>query len=222
MEKYKIIGGKRVARARIFNQKQYITDFQVYDAKIKARSVVLFMKTKMVSILARVIDRGSFCVIYFGRDTYSDIQSGKLRVPSFESLPIEFVEMVNEKENVKKRRIKSKKPKLKNVEAVLEIQSNYTAAGKERKEKYQVVKLADKVEHAELIKKTVKPKKKHAENGVEEGIDTALDYTEKTFFKVCPKCGSKMKPNFIVLGPVGRMSVYQCGTCRFYLPRNID
>jgi len=56
----------------------------------------------------------------------------------------------------------------------------------------------------------------------ERDLNESLDYIHDTFLDACPKCGSEMKPNFIILRGKGRLSVYQCILCKFYLPRSID
>jgi len=56
----------------------------------------------------------------------------------------------------------------------------------------------------------------------EQDLNESLDIIHDAFIDSCPKCGSDMKPNFIVLGGKGRLSVYQCVLCKFYLPRSID
>ncbi len=222
-DKVKSIKNKKITKERRFSGKKYITDYKSYDSKIKARSIIFFLKTKSVHVRARVIDKESFFIIYYGKNTYNEIKYGKLKVPSFESIPIEIVEMVNKQENIKHTKIK--KGKAKNLEShkVIEIQSNYTAAGKERKEKYEVLKLDKEISTTDLLIKTTKKKpKEELESEEEAGIKATLDYVEDEFFRSCPKCGDQMKPSFIVMGPLGRMSVYQCGLCKFYLPRNLS
>lgn len=56
----------------------------------------------------------------------------------------------------------------------------------------------------------------------EQDLNESLDIIHDTFLDSCPKCGSEMRPNFIALGGQGRLSVYQCVLCKFYLPRSID
>jgi hypothetical protein len=56
----------------------------------------------------------------------------------------------------------------------------------------------------------------------EQNLNESLDILHDTFMDSCPKCGSEMKPNFIVLGGKGRLSVYQCELCKFYLPRSVE
>ncbi|MBN2155994.1 MAG: hypothetical protein JW776_08125 [Candidatus Lokiarchaeota archaeon] len=56
----------------------------------------------------------------------------------------------------------------------------------------------------------------------ERDLNESLDIIHETFIDSCPKCGSEMKPNFIELGSKGRLSVFQCSLCKFYLPRAIE
>jgi predicted RecB family nuclease len=54
---------------------------------------------------------------------------------------------------------------------------------------------------------------------LEDNLKNVLDSIKKSFMKSCPKCGSKMERKMIILGPEKRISVNQCRTCKFYLPR---
>jgi hypothetical protein len=56
----------------------------------------------------------------------------------------------------------------------------------------------------------------------EQDLNESLDIIHDTFMDSCPKCGSEMKENFIVLGGQGRLAVYQCVLCKFYLPRSVE
>lgn len=56
----------------------------------------------------------------------------------------------------------------------------------------------------------------------EQDLNESLDIIHDTFMDSCPKCGSEMKENFIVLGNQGRLAVYQCVLCKFYLPRTVE
>ena len=63
---------ERFARVRYFSRKKYITDYKEYDSKLKARAVILYFKALNAGrfpIRARIIDRGSFCQIYFDENT---------------------------------------------------------------------------------------------------------------------------------------------------------
>ena len=56
---------------------------------------------------------------------------------------------------------------------------------------------------------------------LERGLSIVLDHIKTNFVKNCPKCGGgDMQERFIILGPKrGKLPVYQCAVCRFYLPR---
>lgn len=54
---------------------------------------------------------------------------------------------------------------------------------------------------------------------LEESISQTLIRLKESFERHCPKCGGEMKRSFVILGPQRRMMVYQCGLCKFYLPR---
>ncbi len=54
---------------------------------------------------------------------------------------------------------------------------------------------------------------------LEDTISQALVRLKESFERHCPKCGGEMKQAFVILGPQRRMMVYQCGLCKFYLPR---
>ncbi len=56
----------------------------------------------------------------------------------------------------------------------------------------------------------------------EKDLNDSLDIIHDTFMDSCPKCGSEMNENFIVLGGQGRLAVYQCVLCKFYLPRTVE
>ena len=56
----------------------------------------------------------------------------------------------------------------------------------------------------------------------EQELNESLDIIHDTFMDSCPKCGSDMRENFIVLGGRGRLAVYQCELCKFYLPRSVE
>ena len=56
----------------------------------------------------------------------------------------------------------------------------------------------------------------------EQDLNESLDIIHDTFMDSCPKCGSDMKENFIVLRNQGRLAVYQCELCKFYLPRSVE
>ncbi|MHA1727343.1 MAG: hypothetical protein ACTSWY_01265 [Promethearchaeota archaeon] len=111
---------------------------------------------------------------------------------------------------------------------IIEINSNYMYG---RKEHYQVIQLDKGFSKTDLMKKIRKNTKESSGIDIkksgntgdkfERGITAVLDNLESEFFNSCPKCGGNMHPTFILLGMKERMSVYQCKTCNFYLPRNI-
>ncbi len=54
---------------------------------------------------------------------------------------------------------------------------------------------------------------------LERGLTIVLDHIKTNFVKNCPKCDGDMQKRFIILGPKrGKLPVYQCTVCRFYLP----
>ena len=54
---------------------------------------------------------------------------------------------------------------------------------------------------------------------LERGLTIVLEHIKANFLRNCPKCGGNMEEKYIILGPERRLSAYQCGLCKFYLPR---
>jgi hypothetical protein len=236
-----LIANRKIGNKRIFNGKNYITDFFTYGNRNDAKSVVIFLKTKEVAIRARIVKiepkkdspSSEIYLIYFDEDTYNRIKYGTLKIPSIEKIPLEIQQSVKlEKSEAKtpKINIKVQPSHVKSTIApnVMEIKSKYMYG---RTETYQVVKLDKDASKTDLLvqNNTSTIVKENPENedtpeggeSLENGIKTVLDYVENEFFGKCPKCNSEMRPNFLVLGPRGRLSVYQCNLCKFYLPRNL-
>lgn len=49
-------------------------------------------------------------------------------------------------------------------------------------------------------------------------INHLLDKIKQQFLDTCPRCASKMKKTFIIIGGDRRILVNQCRVCKFYLP----
>lgn len=211
----------KVSKERKFSGKTYVTDFKYYESKLEARAVVLFLKTKSFEVRARIIERKDF-LIYYDKNTYKQIKYGKIKIPNYDDIPEDIRDMA-----VIGKRRPGKADKQKQDENLISTLSASYMYG--RKEKYQVVQLDEKTSKAELMKRTTKKKakkikktkKSEEEEEIEEGITVALEHIQNQFFDSCPKCGDVMKPEFLILGGDRRVSVYQCKTCRFFLPRNI-
>lgn len=216
------IGSHKISNLRSFSGSRYITDFTVFQTRLEAKSTVLFLKSKYIGVKARVIDKTDFYIVYYDKLSYDQIKFGKIIIPDFKDIPIDIIEMVKSKRKQKITKLNSV-----NVQKVMEISSNYKNG---KNQTYQVVKFDDNATKIDPIQSTseiLTPKEDEISDEqdfadeTEVGINAALDHVENEFFKSCPKCGEKMYPTFIVLGPKGRMSVYQCKLCKFYLPRSL-
>ena len=208
----------KLSKRRIFNDKIYITDFIEYDSKLEARAVVLFLKAKYISVRARIIDKSNYTIIYFDEDTYNQIKYKKIVIPEVDDIPQDIKDMAI----IGKRTI-SIPEKYDLGYKKKEITSNYMYG---RKEKYEVLKLDKHIPKTELMAQTIDEEEFHSEdlNGdedIEDGITVALEHIQNKFFESCPKCGSDMKNEFLVLGGNRRVAVYQCKVCKFFLPRKI-
>jgi len=218
----------KISKERNFSGKIYVTDFTYYESKLEARAVVLFLKTQSFKVRARIIERKDF-LIYYDKNTYEEIKYGKIKIPIYDEIPEDIRDMavIGKKKNTKASKSKiSSETEKRDENLITTVSASYMYG---RKEKYQVVQLDEKISKAELMRRTaekepkeeIKSEEQEEEEEVEEGITVALEHIQNQFFDSCPKCGDDMKPEFLILGGDRRVSVYQCKTCRFFLPRNI-
>lgn len=219
----KTIKGHSVARKRRFSGRVYITDFQTYESQINAKAVVLYLKTKELSALARVINKDDFIIIYYDKNTYNDIRYNHLKVPDLKDIPEDFFEMAEKR--VSKRRRRAKSQNRNDKDAGKWQSKQLDRFQKEKREQFKVVKLKKDISTAELMENTTKEEDNDDDGGeqneIEEGINATLNHVEQEFFKSCPKCGFEMKPTFMVIGGKNRISIYQCISCKFYIPRRM-
>lgn len=222
----------KVSKERKFSGKIYVTDFKYYESKLEARAVVLFLKTKSFEVRARIIERKDY-LIYYDKNTFKQIKYGKIKIPNYDDIPEDIRDMavIGKKQPPSKPQKSDPPSKTENQEkrgeeSITTLSASYMYG---RQENYQVIQLDEKTSKAELMKRTTKKKakkikktkKSEEEEEIEEGITVALEHIQNQFFDSCPKCGDDMKPKFLILGGDRRVSVYQCKTCRFFLPRNI-
>ncbi len=180
----------------------YVSDNTPYQSNDEAKAVIFLVQKTDKNAKGVVIKKDHKDFLYWDKITYDKMKIGILKIPYGK----EIENFLNSKEEKKKKK-----------NTVKEIHSNYMYG---RKEKYQVIKLADNVSPIELIDKKSKTKKLHIDKEIEIEIDTTLEHISKNFSNLCPKCASKMHPHFIVIQE-GRIPVHKCKICNFYLPRYI-
>lgn len=216
----KTIKGHTVSRERRFSGRTYITDFKSYQSKINAKAVVLYLKTKELSVLARVIDKEDFILVYFDKNTYNDIRYDHIQIPELKDIPEDFFEMAADR-----LKIKRKHPKQRWRREDQEWQrKQLDRFQRKKREGFEVIKLKKEVSTAELMESASDDEEyeeQEESDEVTEGINAALNHVEKEFFKSCPKCGFEMKPTFMIVGGKNRISIYQCVSCKFYIPRRL-
>ena len=241
-EEYVVKNGLKIKIKRYFNKKEFRTFGDLYKDKITAKATVLFLKTKDVDVKARVIQKNSYYLIYFDKSTYNEIKYGKLKIPPPESIPKGIKEMI--KKGIKKYVIKKEIETMfvkGHASKVIELKTNNLEG---KTQTYQILKLEKDVPLNELLESGRKNNRSTIHHGVKSlnkdklgddddsatmenlddesiGIEMAVNSLVDEFFKKCPKCGGEMEPTFIILGGRGRMSVYKCKICHFYLPRKI-
>ncbi|MBD3352407.1 MAG: hypothetical protein GF364_13045 [Candidatus Lokiarchaeota archaeon] len=210
---------QRYAKKRFFSGKHYITDYETYDDKLTAKSVVTYLKTKDVMVRARIIKKKKFVLVYYDQDTYNKLKYGNLKIPDFDKIPEDIVNEAKESLGLldKEEEKQESKEQFKNWRE--EQQDRFQ---KSRKDKFEVIKLKKEVSTTELMQTSIKKKQKKVKDEVEQGINTVLNHVENEFFRSCPKCGGTMKPTFMVIGREQRISVFQCRDCKFYIPRRFD
>ncbi|TFG19700.1 MAG: hypothetical protein EU530_05455 [Promethearchaeota archaeon] len=249
---------ERFSQVRYFRRKKYISDLKEYDSKLKAKSVVLYLKAMnagRIVIRARIIDRGSFHHIYFDESTYKQMQEGAVKLPEYTDVPESVIR--------KMKSVEISDVKSRSGHKIQVFKSDYMYG---RKEKYHIVRLDKEKSKQQLLRETRKKQKINAKDTLEDSLrfmllieilhnmylipddiydlkywankdafdavyaiweqeqnlNESLDIIHDTFMDSCPKCGSEMKENFIVLGGRGRLAVYQCVLCKFYLPRSVE
>jgi len=208
------------SQKREFDGKKYFTDFKKYNSKIEAKYIVTYLKTKDLSVKARIIDKKDFAIIYYHENTYYKIIYGNLKIPNINEIPADIKEIIEKKyfktENQIKKQKFEDKLQFKDQQHI-DFQLN-------KRDKFQIIKLEQDLPTVDLLFQESKPINENLENSeddIEEGINITMEHIKNEFFKLCPKCGGKMRPNYLILGNNLRISVFQCIDCKFYIPRRI-
>ncbi|MHA1338375.1 MAG: hypothetical protein ACTSRZ_00555 [Promethearchaeota archaeon] len=145
------------AEKRIFNGKTFFTDFREYPSKYEARLVVYYLKTKDVSVRARIIDKKGFAVIYWDENTFNKIKYAIIPIPDYEEIPEDIKKMVE-----KRFGYKSKGQTCSDVDLPSNIsrlprwrQLQLLKFQKNKKDQFQIINLEKDVSNIELLKKTI-------------------------------------------------------------------
>lgn len=217
---------KSKVKVRVFDGKAYLTDQKDYKSKSDAKAIVLFLKTKNLSVRARIIEKKDGFNIYFNQDAFNEIAYGTIKVPDISEVPDDIKTMVTEGQEREKDQEKERKKNTKDTLENREKDKHWRDLQQERfKQKLDgnitVVKLDKDVSSTDLLFQKDTQMKENPTDEVEVGINATLNHVENEFFKSCQKCGGDMKPTFMLLGQTTRLSVFQCGSCKFYIPRRM-
>lgn len=213
---------KSKVKIRVFDGKVYLTDQTEYKSKSDAKAIVLFLKTKNLSVRARIIEKKGCFNIYFNQDTFYEIAYGTIKIPDINEVPNDIKNMVLETQDQddtsKKGAIDSREIQ-KEEKNWRDLQQNRFKTKHEGN--FTVIKLDKDVPSTDLLSTNITPKKENPTDEIELGINATLNHVENEFFKSCQKCGGDMKPTFMLVGQTTRLSIFQCSSCKFYIPRRM-
>jgi hypothetical protein len=213
---------KSKVKTRVFDGKVYLTDQKEYKSKSDAKSVVLFLKTKNVSVRARIIEKRDVFVIYFNQETFYEIAYGNIKIPGVSEVPDDIKRMVMDNPENEKSQNKPSS----NIIQKSNQDKHWRDMQQERfkskhKGNFEVIKLDKDIPTVELFAQKDASPSNTSNDEVEQGINATLNHVENEFFKSCQKCGGDMKPTFMLVGQTTRLSIFQCASCKFYIPRRM-
>jgi RNA polymerase-binding transcription factor DksA len=224
---------KTTVKVRVFDGKAYLTNQKEYKSKLDAKAVVLFLKTKAISVRARIIEKKDSFVIYFDQATFYEISYGTIKIPDVSEVPDDIKETIrshfNEIPDEVKITLEKDKPQKDQEINVIEKpkdNKNWRDLQQDKfKDKhdgsFEVVRLDKDVSTTDLLNQSEKNTSDTPKDEEEQGINAVLNHVENEFFKSCKKCGGDMKPTFLLVGKTTRLSIFQCSSCKFYIPRRM-